>query len=129
MWIGMLPVQAGVDFSRCGLPKRVIMTKKLADIPPPVLALLPGLGAANDSILSGADDPSDPINDNIPSVRLAEAFAEGPRWAVVYETGDFANTRMVALFSIAKREAAPIEQQTSRQDVGVCAILKSAFPN
>src|SRR3984957_14901068 len=90
--IGALPAQAGIDFSQCGLSKRVIMTKNLADIPSPILARLPGLGAANDAILSDADDPSDPISDNIPSSRLAGAFEEGTRWAVVYETGDFANT-------------------------------------
>ncbi|HWF63554.1 MAG TPA: hypothetical protein VN685_02960 [Rhizomicrobium sp.] len=107
------------------------MTKNLADIPSPVLARMPGLGAANDSILSDADDPSDPINDNIPSVRLAGAFAEGTRWAVVYETGDFANTRMVALFSVTqgKRKASVIGRQASPQAIGVCAILKTAFPN
>jgi len=105
------------------------MTKNLADIPSPVLARLPGLGAANDAILSDADDPSDPINDNIPSVRLAGAFAEGTRWAVVYETGDFANTRVVALFSVTKREASLVGQQAGRQDIEVCAILKSVFPN
>jgi hypothetical protein len=130
-WIGALPAQAGTDFSQCGLSKRVIMTKNLADIPSPVLARLPGLGAANDSILSNADDPSDPINDNIPSARLAGAFADGTRWAVVYETGDFANTRMVALFSVTqeKHRASLIEQQSGRQDSEVCAILKAAFPN
>jgi hypothetical protein len=128
-WIGALPAQADTDFSRCGLSKRVIMTKNLADIPSPVLARLPGLGAAHDVILSGADDPSDPINDNIPSVRLAGAFAEGTRWAVVYETGDFANTRMVALFSVTKRKASLIGQQAARQDSEVCAILKAAFPD
>jgi|SRR5665213_3122738 len=127
--IGALPAQAGTDLSRCSLPKRVIMTKNLADIPSPVLAQLPGLGAANDSILSDADDPSDPINDNIPSVRLAGAFAEGTHWAVVYKTGDFANTRMVALFSVTKREASLVGQQAGRQDIEVCAILKNAFPN
>jgi hypothetical protein len=127
--IGALPAQAGTDFSPCNLPKRVIMTKNLADIPSPVLARLPGLGAAHDVILSGADDPSDPINDNIPSARLAAAFAEGARWAVVYETGDFANTRMVALFSLTKRESSLIGQQAARQDSEVCAILKAAFPS
>jgi hypothetical protein len=126
--IGVLPAQADTDFSQCSLPKRVVMTKNLADIPSPVLARLPGLGAANDAILSNADDPSDPINDNIPSARLAGAFAEGAHWAVVYETGDFANTRMVALFSVTKREASLVGQQTGRQDSEVCAILKSAFP-
>jgi len=127
--IASLPAQASTDFSQCGLSKRVIMTKTLADIPSPVLARLPGLGAANDSILSDADDPSDPINDNIPSARLAAAFAEGTRWAVVYETGDFANTRMVALFSVTKREASLVAQQSGRQGNEVCAILKAAFPN
>ena len=129
--IGSLPVRADTDFSQCSLPKRVIMTKNLADIPSPVLARLPGLGAGHDSILSNADDPSDPINDNIPSARLAGAFAEGTRWAVVYETGDFANTRMVALFSITqeKHKASLIEQQSGRQDTEVCAILKAAFPD
>jgi hypothetical protein len=129
LWIGALPAQAGTDFSRCDLPRRVVMTKNLADIPPAVLALLPGLGAANDAILSGADDPSDPINDNIPSVRLAGAFAEGARWAVVYETGDFANTRMIALFSLTpeKRKASLVAQQAGRQDIEVCAILKNSF--
>jgi hypothetical protein len=127
--IASLPAQAGIDFSRCGLPKRVIMTKNLADIPSPVLAQLPGLGAVHDSILSDADDPSDPINDNIPSVRLAGAFAEGTRWTVVYETGDFANTRMVAIFSATKQRASLIGQQASRHDSEVCAILKAAFPN
>jgi hypothetical protein len=131
IWIGSVPAQADTDFSRCGLPRGVIMTKNLADIPSPVLARMPGLGAANDSILSEADDPSDPINDNIPSVRLAGAFAEGTRWAVVYETGDFANTRMVALFSVTqeKRKASLIGRQASPQAIGVCAILKTAFPN
>jgi hypothetical protein len=124
-----LPAQAGTDFSQCGLSKRVMMTKNLADIPSPVLARLPGLGAAHDAILSNADDPSDPINDNIPSARLAGAFAEGTRWAVVYETGDFANTRMVALFSVTKRAASLIGQQAGRQDNKVCAILKAEFPN
>lgn len=130
MGIGPLPAQAGTDFSQCSLPKRVIMTKELADIPSPVLARLPGLGAASDAILSDAEDPSDPINDNIPSARLEGAFAEGIRWAVVYETGDFANTRMVALFSVTqgKRRAALIAQQAGRQDIEVCAILKAAFP-
>jgi hypothetical protein len=127
--IGALPVRAATDFSQCGLSKRVIMTKNLADIPSRILARLPGLGAAHDVILSGADDPSDPINDNIPSVRLAGAFAEGPRWAVVYETGDFANTRIAALFSVTKREASLVWQQAARQDSEVCAILKAAFPN
>ena len=127
--IGVSSAQAATDFSQCGLPKRVIMTKNLADIPSPILARLPGLGAAHDTILSNADDPSDPINDNIPSVRLAGAFAEGARWAVVYETGDFANTRMVALFSVTKREASLIGQQAARQDSEVCATLKAAFPD
>jgi hypothetical protein len=127
--IGSLSAQAGTDFPQCGLPKRVIMTKNLADIPSPILARLPGLGAANDAILSDADDPSDPINDDIPSSRLAGAFAEGTRWAVVYETGDFANTRMVAIFSVTKREASLVGQQAGRQDSEICAILKSAFPN
>jgi len=129
VWIGALPAQAGTDFSQCGLPKRVIMTKNLADIPSPVLALLPGLGAAHDTILSDAADPSDPINDNIPTARLAGAFAEGARWAVVYETGDFANTRMVALFSVTRPEASLIGQQAARQDIEICAILKAAFPS
>jgi hypothetical protein len=129
LWLGASPAQADTNFSRCGLPKRVIMTKNLADIPSPVLAQLPGLGATHDAILSDADDPSDPINDNIPSVKLAGAFAEGTRWAVVYETGDFANTRMVALFSVTKREASLVGQQAGRQDSEVCAILKTKFPN
>jgi hypothetical protein len=129
VWIGGWPAKAGTDFSQCNLPKRVIMTKNLADIPSSILAQLPGLGAANDAILSDADDPSDPINDNIPSVRLAGAFAEGTRWAVVYETGDFANTRMVALYSVTKRAASLIGQQAGRQDSEICAILKAAFPD
>jgi len=127
--IGALPAQAGTDFSQCGLPERVVMTKNLADIPSPILARLPGLGAAHDAILSDADDPSDPINDGIPTARLAGAFAEGARWAVVYETGDFANTRIVAIFSVTKRAASLIEQQAGRQDSEVCASLKAAFPN
>lgn len=129
LWLGASPAQAGTDFSQCALPKRVFITKNLADIPSPILARLPGLGAVHDTILSDADDPSDPINDNIPSVRLAGAFADGARWAVVYETGDFANTRMVALFSVTKREASLIGQQAGRQDIEVCAILKAAFPD
>lgn len=105
------------------------MTKNLADIPSPVLAQLPGLGTARDPILSDADDPSDPINDTVPSVRLAGAFAQGSRWAVVYETGDFADTRMVALFSVAQKTASLVRQQAASQEAGVCAILKAAFPN
>ncbi|HUO02978.1 MAG TPA: hypothetical protein VMU31_09380 [Rhizomicrobium sp.] len=101
------------------------MTKNLADIPSPVLAQLPGLGAAHDAILSEADDPSDPINDNVPSVRLAGAFAEGARWAVVYENGDFANTRTMAMFTVGHGKASLIKQQTGP----VCAILKAAFPD
>ena len=101
------------------------MTKNLADIPSPILARLPGLGAANEAILSDAEDPSDPINDNIPSVRLAGAFNEGAHWAVVYENGDFANTRTVALFSVASTKASLIKQQTG----DVCAILKTIFPD
>jgi hypothetical protein len=127
--IGLFPAQAKTGFSRCPLPKRVAMTKDLGNIPSPVLAQLPGLGAASETILSQADDPSDPINDNLPSVRLAGAFSEGARWAVVYELGDFANTRMVALFSVEKRHASLVEQRASRQDSEICAILKAAFPN
>ncbi|HEX4105166.1 MAG TPA: hypothetical protein VHX92_02945, partial [Rhizomicrobium sp.] len=73
--IGLLPARADTDFSQCRLPTRVTMTKNLADIPSAVLAQLPGLGAAGEPILSDAEDPSDPINDNIPSVRLAGAFS------------------------------------------------------
>ena len=105
------------------------MTKSLADIPSPVLAQLPGLGAVHDGILSDADDPSDPINDNIPSVRLAGAFAEGNRWAVVYETDDFANTRVTALFSVTPKKASPLARRTATQEAGICAILKTAFPD
>ena len=104
------------------------MTKTLAEIPSPVLAQMPGLGAAHDAILSGADDPSDPINDNVPSVRLASAFWEGARWAVVYETGDFANTRVVTLFSVTQGKASLIARQTATRETGICAILKTAFP-
>ena len=123
--IGALPVQAETDFFPCHLPRRVVMTKSFADIPSPVLALLPGMGAAHDTILSEADDPSDPINDNVPSVRLAAAFSDGARWAVVYENGDFANTRTMALFTVAQGKASLIRQQTGP----VCAILKAAFPD
>ena len=123
LWIGTLPVQADSDFSQCRLPGRVVMTKNLADIPSAVLAQLPGMGAVHDAILSDAEDPSDPINDNVPSVRLAGAFSEGALWAIVYETGDFANTRTVTLFSLAHGKASLIKQQAGE----VCAILKTAF--
>ena len=123
--MGALPAQADTDFSQCHLPARMAMTKNLADIPSPVLAQLPGLGGTHDTILSDADDPSDPINDNVPSVRLAGAFSEGARWAVVYENGDFANSRTMALFSVAQGKASLIRQQTGP----VCAILKAAFPD
>jgi hypothetical protein len=125
--IGSPPAQASTDFSQCGLPTRVTMTKSLADIPSAVLARMPGLGAADEPILSDEDDPSDPISDSIPTGRLAEAFSEGARWAVVYETGDFANTRMVALFSVTQGKASLIKQQAASQEIGVCAILKTAF--
>jgi hypothetical protein len=125
--IGLLPARADTDFSQCRLPTRVTMTKNLADIPSAVLARMPGLGAAGEPILSDADDPSDPISDNIPTGRLAEAFSEGARWAVVYETGDFANTRMIALFSVTQGKASLIKQQAASQETGVCAILKSSF--
>jgi hypothetical protein len=124
-----LPAQADTDFSQCRLPERVNMTKNLADIPSPILARMPGLGAVNDAILSDADDPSDPISDDIPTGRLAEAFSEGARWAVVYELGDFARTRMVALFSVTQEKASLIEQQAAAPETGACAILKTAFPN
>jgi len=106
------------------------MTRNLADIPPSILAKMPGLGAADEPILSDAEDPSDPINDNIPSVRLAGAFADGPHWAVVYEIGDFANTRMVALFSLTReKKASAVAQRAGRQEADLCAILKGAFAN
>ena len=131
IWIGALPAHADTDFSKCSLPKRVTMTKNLGDIPQPVLAQMPGLGAANDSILTDADDPSDPITDGIPGTRLAGAFTEGTRWAVVYETGDFAHTLMVAFFSVTpeKREATLTSRHAGPDEIGVCAILKSTFPN
>ena len=64
-------------------------------------------------------------------MRLAEAFAEGDRWAVVYETGDFANTRTVALFSLTsgKRAASLAGKHAGLQEAGVCTILKTAFPD
>lgn len=126
--IGLLPAQASSDFSQCSLPKGVVMTKNLADIPSPVLAEMPGLGAANDAILSDADDPSDPITDNIPVMRLVGAVREANRWAVVYETGDFANTRVVALFSVTQRTAPLVARRTATQEAGVCGILKTEFP-
>ena len=129
MGVGASPAQADTDFARCDLPKRIAMTKNLADIPSAILAKLPGLGAANDAILSDADDPSDPINDSMASAKLAAAFSEGTRWAVVYETGDFANTRMVTLFSVTPGKASLIGQQASAREAGLCAILKTAFPN
>ena len=129
IWIAVLPAQADTDFSKCNLPRGVTMTKSLADIPSPVLAQLPGLGAVHDAILSDADDPSDPINDNIPSVRLAGAFAEGNRWVIVYETGDFADTRVAALFSVTPKKASPLARRTATQEAGICAILKTAFPD
>ena len=127
--IGLLPARADTDFSQCNLPRQVGTTKNLADIPSPVLALMPGLGAAHDAILSDADDPSDPINDNVPSVRLAGAFSEGLQWAIVYETGDFANTRVVALYSVMGKKASLLARQTATQEAGICAILKTVFPN
>jgi hypothetical protein len=36
---------------------------------------------------------------------------------------------MVALFSVTKREASLVGQQSGRQDNEVCAILKAAFPD
>lgn len=127
--LGFLPARADTDFSQCHLPERVLMTKNLADIPSSILTQLPGLGAAHDAILSDADDPSDPINDNVPSVRLAGAFSEGARWAIVYETGDFANTRMVAIYSANQKKASLVARRAATQEAGVCAILKTAFPD
>ena len=45
----------------------------------------------------------------------------------LYKTGDFANTRMVTLFTVTQGKESLVMQQSARQEAEICAILKSAF--
>lgn len=123
--VGFNRAWAYTDFSKCVLPKTVKTTLNLADIPAPILAQMPGLGAADGPIRTDALLP----NDTRPTTRLAGAFSRRGYWVIAYETGGFANTRMVAIFSLSDDggKMTLLGRHIAPQEGGICAVLETAF--
>jgi hypothetical protein len=119
------PAVAATVNSNCSLPASVKATSQLADLPSRILRQMPGLGPADGPIRTDALLP----DDTRPTTRLEQAFNRGSLWAIVYQTGGFANARMVAVFVISadQKEAESIGRHVGPQEGGVCAILRAAF--
>jgi hypothetical protein len=109
----------------CSLPASVKATSQLADLPSPILQQMSGLGPADGPIRTDALLP----NDTRPTTRLEQAFNRGSLWAIVYQTGGFANARMVAVFVLSadQKEAESIGRHDGPQEGGICAILHATF--
>jgi len=119
------PAMAGTDLSKCILPKGLKSAVRLADLPLPIRSYLPGMGPPDGAIRTDASM----LHDNRPVTRFNQAFSRGNLWAVVYETGGFANYRKVTIFSLSDdgKRATLTGTQTGPFEEGVCAILKGTF--
>ncbi|HXB51985.1 MAG TPA: hypothetical protein VNU69_04425 [Rhizomicrobium sp.] len=122
---GTLPSKAETDFSKCALPKNVRATKALADIPAPILAQTPGLGAADGPLITDAHM----LNETRPTTRLAGAFSRQYLWAVAYEKGGIGTQQLVAVFTLPTggTKATLIGQHKALLEGGYCAVLERTF--
>lgn len=113
--------KADTGVSQCSVPARA--TKKLADIPAPILAKMPGLGAPDGPIRTDALVP----NEARPATRLVSAFSRQDLWAVAYEKGGIGTQQMVATFKVDGTQATLIGQHEAFREGGYCAVLGRIF--